>query len=231
MIDPWDPHDGPAGERRPAPRRLVPRLPQPPRRRRSTCATRRRDLTEQVEVGDGESFVIHPGEFCLGRTEEWVELPDDIVARIEGKSLARAPRADRPRDRRVRRPRLEGDADARDHQPHARPDHAVAGHADRPAVVHDARPPGRAPVRPPRARQPLPRPGRGDRESATKAARPRRPAPSDRFRAAMHLTLLAEAAETERPRPRSSSPAAVFATWASCCPSAACANECPTAQR
>ncbi|HSC04788.1 MAG TPA: dCTP deaminase, partial [Solirubrobacteraceae bacterium] len=27
-----------------------------------------------------------PGEFCLGRTLEWVELPDDIVARIEGKS-------------------------------------------------------------------------------------------------------------------------------------------------
>ena len=30
--------------------------------------------------------MIHPGEFVLGRTEEWVELPDDIVARIEGKS-------------------------------------------------------------------------------------------------------------------------------------------------
>src|ERR671923_281211 len=35
---------------------------------------------------DGGTFVIHPGEFCLGRTEEWVELPDDVVARIEGKS-------------------------------------------------------------------------------------------------------------------------------------------------
>ena len=32
-----------------------------------------------------EPFVIHPGEFVLGRTLEWVELPDDIVARIEGK--------------------------------------------------------------------------------------------------------------------------------------------------
>ncbi len=32
--------------------------------------------------------MIHPGEFCLGRTLEWVELPDDIVARIEGKALA-----------------------------------------------------------------------------------------------------------------------------------------------
>src|SRR5436309_8858665 len=44
------------------------------------------NLTEQVVVEPGEPFVIHPGEFCLGRTEEWVELPDDIVARIEGKS-------------------------------------------------------------------------------------------------------------------------------------------------
>ena len=44
------------------------------------------DLTEQVIVEEDEPFVIHPGEFCLGRTEEWVELPDDIVARIEGKS-------------------------------------------------------------------------------------------------------------------------------------------------
>jgi dCTP deaminase len=44
------------------------------------------NLTEQVTIGDGDSFVIHPGEFCLGATLEYVELPDDIVARIEGKS-------------------------------------------------------------------------------------------------------------------------------------------------
>jgi dCTP deaminase len=44
------------------------------------------NLTEEVLVPEGESFVIHPGEFCLGRTLEWVELPADIVARIEGKS-------------------------------------------------------------------------------------------------------------------------------------------------
>jgi deoxycytidine triphosphate deaminase len=46
------------------------------------------NLTEEVIVPEGETFVIHPGEFCLGRTLEWVELPDDIVARIEGKALA-----------------------------------------------------------------------------------------------------------------------------------------------
>jgi dCTP deaminase len=44
------------------------------------------NLTEEVRVAEGDSFVIHPGEFCLGRTLEWVELPDDVVARIEGKS-------------------------------------------------------------------------------------------------------------------------------------------------
>ena len=43
-------------------------------------------LTEEVKVTGDEPFVIHPGEFALGRTMEWVELPDDIVARIEGKS-------------------------------------------------------------------------------------------------------------------------------------------------
>ena len=43
-------------------------------------------LTEAVETTAEEGFVIHPGEFCLGRTAEWVELPEDVVARIEGKS-------------------------------------------------------------------------------------------------------------------------------------------------
>ena len=42
------------------------------------------DRARQIE--DTASFVIHPGEFVLGSTVEWVELPDDIVARIEGKS-------------------------------------------------------------------------------------------------------------------------------------------------
>jgi dCTP deaminase len=42
------------------------------------------NLTEEV-TGE-EMFVIHPGEFVLGVTREYVELPDDIVARIEGKS-------------------------------------------------------------------------------------------------------------------------------------------------
>ena len=44
------------------------------------------NLTEEVTVAEDEPFVIHPGEFCLGRTLEWVELPDDLVSRVEGKS-------------------------------------------------------------------------------------------------------------------------------------------------
>ena len=44
------------------------------------------NLTEEVKIAGDEPFVIHPGEFALGRTQEWVELPDDVVARIEGKS-------------------------------------------------------------------------------------------------------------------------------------------------
>jgi dCTP deaminase len=44
------------------------------------------DLTTLVEVDDDEPFVLHPGEFVLGATLERVGLPDDLVARLEGKS-------------------------------------------------------------------------------------------------------------------------------------------------
>ena len=43
-------------------------------------------LTEAVEIGDDEPFILHPGEFVLGSTLERVTLPDDLVARLEGKS-------------------------------------------------------------------------------------------------------------------------------------------------
>ena len=52
---------------------IDPRAPQP-------------DLTELLHVADDEPFILHPGEFVLGQTLEWVELPDDLVARLEGKS-------------------------------------------------------------------------------------------------------------------------------------------------
>jgi dCTP deaminase len=44
------------------------------------------DLTELVQVGGEEPFILHPGEFVLGQTLERVTLPNDLVARLEGKS-------------------------------------------------------------------------------------------------------------------------------------------------
>ena len=44
------------------------------------------DLTETVEIDDEVPFILHPGEFVLGSTLEYIELPDDLVARLEGKS-------------------------------------------------------------------------------------------------------------------------------------------------
>jgi deoxycytidine triphosphate deaminase len=46
------------------------------------------DLTELIEVPEDEPFILHPGEFVLGSTHERVKLPDDLVARLEGKALA-----------------------------------------------------------------------------------------------------------------------------------------------
>jgi len=44
------------------------------------------ELTELVTVEGDEPFILHPGEFVLGQTLERVSLPDDLVARLEGKS-------------------------------------------------------------------------------------------------------------------------------------------------
>ena len=52
---------------------IDPRQPQP-------------DLTELLAIEADEPFILHPGEFVLGQTLERVRLPDDIVARLEGKS-------------------------------------------------------------------------------------------------------------------------------------------------
>src|SRR5690242_8576256 len=39
------------------------------------------DLTELLTIENDEPFVLHPGEFVLGQTLEWTELPNDLVAR------------------------------------------------------------------------------------------------------------------------------------------------------
>ena len=44
------------------------------------------DLTEMEEIDDEQPFMLHPGEFVLASTMEDIELPGDLVARLEGKS-------------------------------------------------------------------------------------------------------------------------------------------------
>jgi deoxycytidine triphosphate deaminase len=44
------------------------------------------ELTRLVEVAGDQAFVLHPGEFVLASTYEKVTLPDDVAARLEGKS-------------------------------------------------------------------------------------------------------------------------------------------------
>jgi len=43
-------------------------------------------IGETVRIEDGDEFILHPGEFALGSTYEWVEIPDDLVAKVEGRS-------------------------------------------------------------------------------------------------------------------------------------------------
>lgn len=44
------------------------------------------ELTHLIEAERDEPFILHPGEFVLGSTFELVTLPDDVAARLEGKS-------------------------------------------------------------------------------------------------------------------------------------------------
>lgn len=44
------------------------------------------EVTELVKVGKGGEFIIHPGEFVLAATEEWIKLPNDLLGILEGRS-------------------------------------------------------------------------------------------------------------------------------------------------
>lgn len=44
------------------------------------------ELTRLVEVAADEAFILHPGEFVLASTLEVISLPNDVAARLEGKS-------------------------------------------------------------------------------------------------------------------------------------------------
>lgn len=45
-----------------------------------------KDVTTEIKVKDGEAFTLHPGEFILAVTEEYVCMPDDLAGRLEGRS-------------------------------------------------------------------------------------------------------------------------------------------------
>ncbi len=93
------------------------------------------DLTHLIEVAPDEPFILHPGEFALGSTFELISLPDDIAARLEGKSsLGRLGLLD-ALDGRLHRPRLLGSRHARAVERRDAADQALAGHEDRPALL------------------------------------------------------------------------------------------------
>jgi dCTP deaminase len=48
------------------------------------------ELTELITIPDDGVFMLHPGEFVLGSTLERIAVPDDLVSRIEGKSVSAA---------------------------------------------------------------------------------------------------------------------------------------------
>lgn len=44
------------------------------------------DVTTTIAVKDEEPFIIQSGDFVLATTEEYVEVPDDLTGRLEGRS-------------------------------------------------------------------------------------------------------------------------------------------------
>ena len=43
-------------------------------------------LMDLVKKRDDEAFIIHPGEFILSTTKEYIKIPDDMIARLDGRS-------------------------------------------------------------------------------------------------------------------------------------------------
>ena len=121
------------------------------------------NLTEEVVIAEDEPFVIHPGEFALGahagvgRAARRHRRPDrgqELLGRLGLIVHATAGFVD---------PGFKGTLTLEITNLTRVPIKLYAGHADRAALVHGARPPGRAPYGSPGARLALPGPGRGDR--------------------------------------------------------------------
>ena len=113
------------------------------------------DLTEMEEIGE-QPFMLHPGEFVLGSTLETIELPDDLVARLEGKSsLGRIGLLIHSTAGYVSR--LEGPSDVGAEQCGESTHHAVSRHEDRAALISAAIDAGGQPLRFAGAGQQVPR--------------------------------------------------------------------------
>ena len=122
------------------------------------------ELTELVEVEEEQPFVLHPGEFVLGSTLERIRLPDDLVARLEGKSSARPARPSHPLDRGLHRPGLGRPRDARALERRQPADHDLPGHEDRADLLHADDGAGHDAVRRRRDRLEVQGPARADGE-------------------------------------------------------------------
>ena len=120
------------------------------------------ELTRAVEPEGDEPFILHPGEFVLGSTYEVITLPDDVAARVEGKSsLGRLGLLTHATAGFID-PGFSGPRDARAVQRRHLAGQAVAGDEDRPVLLHPAVVASREPVRQRQVRLALPGPARPD---------------------------------------------------------------------
>ena len=140
--------------------------------------TEQEELTELVEVPEEEAFILHPGEFVLGSTLERITLPDDLVARLEGKSSLGRLGLLIHSTAGLHRPRLGRPRDARALERREPADHDLPRDEDRADLVRPALGAGRAPVRLGGNRLEVPGPARPDAEPLLAELPGRRGSPS-----------------------------------------------------
>ena len=126
-------------------------------------AVEQAELTRLVEPDGDEPFILHPGEFVLASTYEVITLPDDLAARLEGKSSLGRLGPRHALHRRVHRPRVLRARHAGALQRRDAADQAVAGDEDRAAVSVPAQLVRRGAVRVRAVRVALPGPAGPDR--------------------------------------------------------------------
>ena len=105
------------------------------------------DLTEMEEIDRETPFMLHPGEFVLASTLEEIELPDDLVARLEGKSSLGRIGLAHPLHRWLRGPRMEGPPDLGAEQRVQPAGDALLWYEDRPALLPETDDGGRRRLR------------------------------------------------------------------------------------